>query len=121
MDFWEKHKANIGLAILVVYTLGLGVAMADEVFDLGIFPTKLQRLIGESIDKFDSIDASEREAALEQIILYGDFAVPQLIKALDESKQTRTIAITALKRTTGQDLDSPEQWKEWYRQHKSEY
>ena len=120
-EFWEKHKANIGLAVLVVYTVGLGVATADQVFDLGLFPAKLDRMIAESINKFDSAEKTDREAGLHEILQYGDFSVPQLIDALDRSQQTRNLAIQSLKAITGQELEDPKKWKQWYEQHKQDY
>jgi hypothetical protein len=118
-EFWDKHKADIGLAVLVLYTLSLSVATADQLFNLGLFPTKLDRMIAESIRKFDN--DSTRDQGMKEITQYGDFAVPQLIKALSDGDKIRTASITALKKITDQDMDDPAQWKEWYRQHQDEF
>jgi hypothetical protein len=115
-EFWDKHKADIGLAVLILYTLSLSVATADQLFDLGLFPTKLDRMIAESIRKFNS--DSTRDEGMKEIIQYGDFAVPQLIKSLDDGDKVRTSCIAALQKITDQDMKDPAKWKEWYNQHK---
>jgi len=78
-EFWEKHKANIGLVVLVLYTVSLAVATTDQIFGLGLFPAKLDRMIAESIEKFDSDEEKVRKEGVREIIEYGDFSVPQLI------------------------------------------
>lgn len=120
-EFWDKHKADIGLAALVIYTLILGVATADELFHLGLFPTKLDRMIAASIKKFGSADAKEQEAGKAEITEYGDFAVPQLIKALNQSGPTRELALFCLQKISDQKFTDPEQWKKWYKEHKDEF
>lgn len=120
-EFWDKHKADIGLAVLVIYTLCLGGATADQLFNLGLFPTKLDRMIGQAIDKLGSQDPEARDQAFTEIVQYGDFAVPQLIKALNQQNPVQEAAIKALKQITDQSMDDPAKWKEWYKQHKNEY
>lgn len=117
-----NRKSDIGLVVLILYTLTLGVAAADEIFDLGMFPDKLDRMISESIDKFKSLDPAVREAGVNEIKEYGDFAVPQLIKSLDEDGQARELALECLNSITdknfGSDVDA---WKDWYDKHKKEF
>ena len=120
-EFWEKHKSDIALAALVIYTISLGVAAADEWFKLGIFPTKLDRLIAQSIQKFESQTPGEQAKGKQEILEYGDFAVPQLIKALDQPGPTKDLAIECLKKITDQDFKDPAGWKQWFRQHQSEF
>ena len=62
-----------------------------------------------------------REAGLEEILEYGDFAVPQLVNALDGKQSTRELAVEALKKITDQNMDDPEKWEQWYEQHKHDY
>jgi len=119
-EFWNRHKAEIGLAILAVYTLSLGVATADELFHLGLFPTKLDKMIAEAIADFDNSDPRAVQQALRDVREYGDFAVPQLIGALD-GKAPRNLVIQSLKAITSQDFAEPEKWKEWYRNHQEDY
>jgi len=118
-EFWDKHKADIGLAVLILYTLCLSVATADQLFNLGLFPTKLDRMVAESIRKFAS--DSTRDEGMREITQYGDFAVPQLVKALNDGDKIRTASMTALQKITDQNMDDPAKWKEWYRQHKDEF
>lgn len=116
-----KYKAEIGLAVLVIFTVSLGVATMDELFQFGLFPTKLDRLIGEAIDKFESQDPRTRETGVREVIEYGDFAIQQLIKALDKKGQTQDVAVRCLKKITGQRFETPDKWVEWYQQHKDEF
>jgi len=120
----EKVKGKwpqIALVILVIYTLSLAVATADEVFHLGIFPTQLEKMISKAINNLKSPDATVKENAKKELELYGDFAVPQLVKALDDS-QIRPDVIDLLKEVSGKDIGSdPKAWKDWYEKHKHEF
>jgi hypothetical protein len=119
-ELWDKHKANIGLAVLIIYCLSLGVATADEVFHLGIFKTKIEKMVAECIDNF-SAEKTQQDKAKKEVIEYGEFAVPQLVKSLDRSGQTQEIALQCLKEITGQDLKDVAAWKDWYSKHESEF
>ena len=120
-EFWEQHKADIGLVVLIVYTLILAVMTADQIFGLGFFPTKLDRMIAESIDKFDSEEERVRNDGVREIIEYGDFSVPQLVKALDRDQQVAELAVSCLKKITEQDFKSTGEWKQWYNKHKDQF
>lgn len=120
-ELWDKHKANIGLAILIVYTLSLGVATADEIFGLGLFPTKLEKLIGEAIDNLDGEEAAVRTAAMTELVQYGDFAIPQLMSAVHADGRKGKLAMEALGKITDQKLDTPEEWDNWYDRYKDEF
>ncbi len=112
---------TIALALLILYTLSLGVATADEVFHLGIFPTQLERMISKAINNLKSPDAAVKDSAKKELELYGDFAVPQLIKALGDT-QLRPDVIDLLKEVSGKDLGSdPQAWKDWFEKHKHEF
>jgi len=121
-EFLGKYKAEIGLAILILYTLSLGVATADELFGLGLFPTKLDRMISAAIEKWESPDARVRDAGMKEIQEYGDFAVPQLIKALDREGTVKEMALQALPQVTGQNFGNDvAAWKKWYKEHQDEF
>jgi hypothetical protein len=120
-EFWDKHKANIGLVVLVLYTLSLAVATTDQIFGLGLFPAKLDRMIGESIEKFDSNEEKVRKEGVREIIEYGDFSVPQLIKALDKDSRTRDLAVHSLNKITEQEFKDIGEWKDWYKRHKDQF
>ena len=119
-DLWSKYKAEIGLGILIVYTLTLGVATADEIFHLGLFPTKLDKMIATAIEKTNDPDQAVVKQAASEIVEYGDFSVPQLIAALDGGAP-QDLVIQSLKKITGQDFSDPAKWKEWYREHQKEF
>ncbi len=117
-----KYKAEIGLVVLVLYGITLGIAAGDEIFDLGLFPTKLDRMIEESIGKFKSPDSGLREEGVKEIKEYGDFAVPQLIEALDDDSEVRELALECLTEVTEQKFGRDvEAWKSWYKEHKKEF
>jgi hypothetical protein len=112
---------QVALVLLVLYTISLGVATADEVFHLGIFPTQLERMISKAIDNLKSPDPTVRENARKELELYGDFAVPQLIKVLDDT-QIRSDVIGLLKEVSGKDFgEDSNAWRDWYKKHKSEF
>jgi len=124
MDKTETIKRKwpqVALVILALYTCSLAVATADEVFHLGIFPTRLERMISKAINNLKSSDPQVSAAAKKELELYGDFAIPQLIKALNDSA-TKTQALELLKSATGKDLGpDPKEWKDWYSRHKNEF
>lgn len=121
MDKLKQKWPQIALVILGLYTLSLAVATADEVFHLGIFPTRLERMISKAINNMKSPDASVQDQAKKELELYGDFAIPQLIKALDDP-QIKVQALELLKSATGKDLGpDPKEWKNWYSKHRNEF
>jgi hypothetical protein len=119
-ELWDKHKANIGLAVLIIYCLSLGVATADEVFHLGIFKTKIEKMVAACIDDF-SAERTRQDKAVKDLVEYGEFAVPQLVRALDRGGPAQELSIQCLQQITGQTFKEPAQWKDWYRQHESEF
>lgn len=118
-EFWQKHKAEIGLAILILYTVSLGVATADELFHLGLFPTKLDKLIAQSVEKLGSSDPDEVKQGSRELQEYGDFAVPKLVAAVEGEASDKVME--NLKVITGQEFSEPAKWKEWYSEHKKEF
>ena len=121
-EFLGKYKAEIGLAVLILYTLSLGVATADELFGLGLFPTKLDRMITAAIKKWESPEQSVRDQGTKEIEEYGDFAVPQLVKALDREGTVKELALQELPKVSGQNFgNDPAAWKKWYQEHKREF
>jgi len=120
MDIKTKWP-QIALVVLVLYTLSLAVATADEVFHLGIFPTRLERMISKAIKNLKSPNPEFQDQAKKELELYGDFAIPQLIKALDD-QAIKPQLLELLKEASGKDLGSdPKQWKDWYSRHKNEF
>jgi len=121
---WNKIKEkipNIALAILIIYTLTLAVATADEVFDLGIFPTKLERMVSKAIKDLKNPDPKIQAQAKQELELYGDFAIPELIKALNDP-EVKDQVLALLKEITGKNLgEDPKEWKKWYKRHKHEF
>jgi len=120
-EFFSKRKADIGLAVLVIYTLTLGVATADELFNLGLFPTKLDKMIAAAVKQLESDDPGLRQKALQDLVEYGDFAVPQLIRALDKERAPQDLVIKALEEIQREKKPSPEAWKKWYQENKDRF
>lgn len=120
----EKLKAKwpeIALVILILYTLSLAVATADEIFHLGLFPTQLERMISKAITNLKSPEPQVRESAKKELELYGDFAVPQLIKELDDPT-IQGVVIELLREVSGKDFGNDiKAWKDWYQKHKKEF
>jgi len=120
-EFWRKHKGDIGLALLIVYTLSLGVAAADEIFHLQLFPTKLDRMIEDSIENLDSENPKSRQEARTNLLQYGEFAVPKLVGAVDREGQTGEAAMRLLQKITERKFESPSDWQDWYQKHQEDY
>ena len=120
-EFFNRRKADIGLAVLVIYTLTLGVATADELFNLGLFPTKLDKMIAAAVKQLESDDPGLRQKALQDLVEYGDFAVPQLIRALDKERAPQDLVIKALEEIQREKKPSPEAWKKWYQENKDRF
>ncbi len=121
VDALVRHKGNIGLVLLIVYTLSLGVATADEIFHLQLFPTKLDKMIQQSIDNLDSEKLQERKRARDKLLQYGEFAVPKLISATARKGRTGEAAMEILRKITEQEFDTSPKWKEWFRKHQEDY
>lgn len=120
-ELWTKHKGDIGLALLIVYTLSLGVATADEIFHLQLFPTKLDKMIQESIENLDSENPKDKKQARTNLLQYDEFAVPKLVAATDREGRTGQAAIELLRKITDLEFDTPEKWKQWYQKHQEDY
>ena len=66
------------VAGLAVYVGALGVLTADNVFHLGIFPPKLDRILAADIAKLGSADEKKHVAAQDEILAYHEFSMPPL-------------------------------------------
>ena len=134
--FLQRHRARILLAAVVLYTLALGVAVSDDVFHLGLFPTALEREALGHIRQFDSEDAAARKAAADKLIaeVDGFVAIPELIRALgDSSPRVRETAYGCLRRLTKADLAfDPDaapadrraaiaKWRKWWDENKDKF
>ncbi len=120
--WWEKHKDNILMGLLVAYVISLAVVTVDQVFGPWLFLPEMDRRINVQIKKLASQNAEDQKNAFNDLVnTKGDFAVGALIKMLNktDSTQSRINAINALREITGQDLgQNPETWKRWYQEHK---
>lgn len=122
-EWWDAHKENILLGILVLYVISLAVVTIDTVFGPWLFPPKLDKQIAQQIDKLKSPDPNEQNQAIEDLVNdKGDFAVPQLIKLLKKKsvpEQAKINAMTALSKITEQNLgNDPQAWISWYEKNK---
>ncbi|MFW6164057.1 MAG: hypothetical protein ACODAJ_14920, partial [Planctomycetota bacterium] len=133
---WARHKATVLTVALVLYTIVLGVAVADDVLHLGLFPTRLEAMARERIADLGHEDEERRRKAADELVRKIDafVAVPALLDALDaDSLQRRTLAIECLRRITssahGYAPDAPrarrraaiERWRRWWRENKYRY
>ncbi|MBM4042608.1 MAG: hypothetical protein FJ290_29315 [Planctomycetes bacterium] len=134
--FFQRHRAKILLTALVVYTLALGVAVCDDVFHWGIFPTALEREAQGHIRQFDNENEAARKAAADKLAAEVDdfVAIPELIRALgDSSLWVRQAAADCLRRLTKADLPfdpaaAPAErraaiarWRQWWRENKDRF
>lgn len=105
--FLRRHKATLLTVGIVLYTVALGVAICDDAFRLGLFPTALEREARGYIRQFDSSDEAARREAAEKLAtrVDGFVAVPELIRALSSpSPRVRETAIGCLRKLAGADL-----------------
>ena len=79
----KSYQSWLLVGGLTVYVGVLGVLTADNVFHLGLFPPKLDRILAADIGKLNSADAKTRQAAQDEIVAYHEFSIPPLIRALD--------------------------------------
>ncbi|MFP4056557.1 MAG: hypothetical protein ACLF0G_06790 [Candidatus Brocadiia bacterium] len=133
--FWRRHRQAILTACLVLYTLVLAVGVADDVFHLGLFPTKLERRARSLIADFDGPPEVRARAAARLVREVDSFvAVPALLDALDSaSLQRRALAAECLRHLTkveqGFDPEAPpadrraaiQRWRDWWAEHKYRY
>lgn len=132
----KRHRSTILTVALVVYAIALGVAVADDVFHLGLFPTQLERRARDLIEQLDAPDQAARQTAADKLVKEMDtfVGVPELIRALgSRSAQRRALAVECLRRITrtrhGYAPDaSPQQrraaiarWRAWWKRNKYRY
>ncbi|HPD16352.1 MAG TPA: hypothetical protein PLE19_15470 [Planctomycetota bacterium] len=134
--FLRRHRATILLAGVVLYTLALGVAVCDEAFHLGLFPTALERQARDQIALFDSPDEATRREAADTLVRRVDafVAIPELIRALGSgSAPVREGASACLRRLAagGPPFDpaappaerraAVAAWGQWWRENKGRF
>jgi len=126
--FVTRHKMGLIATLLAIWTLALGVVVADRWFDLGLFPTYMERRARRAIAAFERPEP-ERSQAMRLMGREIDAfaAVPELIRALDSSSRARrTGALACLRRIArvehGYQPDAPHaerlaaiaRWKAWW-------
>lgn len=134
--FLKRHRATLLLTGVVLYTVALGVAVCDEVFHLGLFPTALERQARDQIALFDSADESARREAADALVRRVDafVAIPELIRALGSaSARVREGASGCLGRLAegGPPFDpaaplaerraAVAAWRRWWRENKARF
>jgi hypothetical protein len=134
--FWTRHRAAILTVAFALYTIALGVCIADDVLHLGLFPTELEREARSLIAQFDSPDAGVRSQAVERLLndVEAFVTVPELIRALGStSPQRRALADECLRQITqihqGFDPNAPpaerraavRRWRTWWRENRYRY
>jgi len=105
--FLRRHRTRLLLVAAVLYTVALGVAVCDDVFHLGLFPTAFEREARDHIRQFGSDDEAARRAAADKLVGEVDafVAIPELIRALSDASPTvRALAAECLRRLAKADL-----------------
>ena len=131
-NFLARRRDDLITLGLLALTAVIGVAAADEVLDLGLFPTPLEREARELIATFASPDEGARRQAVAKLMrnVEAFVAIPELIRALD-SKDLRVRELAAdclrkLARTSqGYDPKAPRperraaiaRWRKWWREN----
>jgi len=102
----QANRATAFLAVAVLYVVLLGFLTVDEVFDLGWYPTKLERQVNAQIADLGSPEESRRRAAKETLAKSEAFVVvPALIRTLGSpDDRTRGEAADLLRSLTTEHL-----------------
>jgi len=82
---WAPRALLSGLGL---YALVRTVLTADQIFDLGLYPPRLDRMIIARIGRLAdrNLSVEERTNIEEWLISYHEFAVPHLLKALKKGE-----------------------------------
>jgi hypothetical protein len=125
-EWWKNNKDNVLLGVLALYVLSLAVVTVDTIFGPWLFPPKLDREISVQIERLQSMDSSAQGQAMEDLINdKGDFAVPALIKMIQNpktSEQGKANAMNTLTKITEQSFGQDQQaWISWFQKNKSQF
>jgi len=134
-SFLVRHREKVVTAGLVGLTIALGVATADELLDLGLFPTRLEREARDLIARFAADEPTRREAAAKLVRDVDAFvAIPELIRALGSREaRVRRLAAECLRKLArvehGYDPDAPAaerraaiaRWRRWWRENEERF
>ncbi len=134
--FLRRRRATLLTLGIVLYTAALGVAICDDAFHLGLFPTAYEKEARGYIRQFDSADEAARREAADKLAssVDGFVAVPELIRALGSpSLQVREGAIGCLRKITKADVPfdpaaSPAErraaiasWRKWWAENRDRF
>lgn len=125
-EWWNSHKDDVLLAVLILYVISLAVVTVDTLFGPWLFPPKLDRQIAEQIKKLGSSNPAEQSAAVQDLINdKGDFAVPALIRLIKKPsapEQAKANAFTVLSKITEQNFGNNVQaWSDWFEKNKYQF
>ncbi len=134
-SFLVRHREKVVTAGLVGLTVALGVATADELLDLGLFPTRLEREARDLIARFAADEPTRRQAAAKLARDVDAFvAIPELIRALGSREaRVRRLAAECLRKLArvehGYDPDAPAaerraaiaRWRRWWRENEERF
>ena len=127
-----RLRATLLTVGLLLYAVALAIAIADDLYDFGLFPSRYERMARDLIAQFDRADPAERKKAIDEFTAKIDhfLAVPELIRALDaHSPATRATAAGLLRDITGSnqayDPAAPRaqrraaivRWRSWWHKH----
>ena len=127
-----RLRATLLTVGLLLYAVALAIAIADDLYDFGLFPSRYERMARDLIAQFDRADPAERKKAIDEFTSKIDqfLAVPELIRALDShSPATRATAAGLLRDITGSnqayDPAAPRaqrraaivRWRSWWHKH----
>jgi len=134
-SFLARHREKFVTAGLLGLTIALGVATADELLDLGLFPTRLEREARDLIAQFAADERTRREAAAKLMRDVEPFvAIPELIRALGSREaRIRQLAAECLRKLArvehGYDPNAPAgerraaiaRWRRWWRENEDRF
>lgn len=128
-----SHSDKLIRALIILYCLALAIGALDEIFHLGLFPTKLEHRVNLLVKKL--ADEGQLSSARSSLKTEPEFVViPALLRALDSrNPRIRKESASLLVELTGEDFgfdpSAPKPhrdevislWKKWWEENKSRF
>ena len=100
---------NLIVAGFCIYALILAVLTVDQIFNLGLYPPKLDRMLSSHIQALGNPDLKpeEKQALADELVSYHEFSVPLLLKAVKKGDpQVKPAALRCLQEIAARFFDA---------------
>jgi len=81
-----RHLAKVGFVVFCLYVAAMYVLALDQNFHWGLFPNQAEKEISAKISQLGdtSLPAEKHDAVMKDIVNWNTFAVPALLKAIEQ-------------------------------------